>query len=221
MTMSTKMTPRTLEGMTASAAIWTGIVAATIQAKRVSPRERWKPTRTFASAKSVIDDRERDEQAAAVSEVLAEARVHEPAAGQRVEDGQERAEPRRDEQRAPEDVRRVLAARLPRSRPREEHRQDRRGQEEGDAREGRRGRVLARLVAREARVDDEEIDVREHRDPEQADENRPEVAEEPGELAERRGAHVPRSTARGAARARLRSSRTPPATAASTAPPSS
>ena len=131
--------------------------------------------------------REQDEEVAAVRELGAEARAHEPATGHPVEQGQERAERCRHEERPSENVLRVLSARLTGGRHREEHRQDRRGEEERDAREGRRRCVLAGDVRREAGLDDEEIDGREHRDADEADEDGPEVAEERSEL---RGGHA-------------------------------
>ena len=71
----------------------------------------------------------------------AERHRDEPDARGGVDEREQAAERGGGEQRAAEDVLGLLSARLPRRGAREENGEDRRRQEEADAREGRRGRV--------------------------------------------------------------------------------
>src|SRR6266566_9138856 len=126
--------------------------------------------------------------AASLGEALAKCRRDEPWTRGRVEEHEQPTERRSGEQRTSEDVLRLLAARLTRGSARKQNREDSRGQKEADAREGGGSGVCAGLVSREARLDDEYVDVGEEGDAYEADGNRAQVAQERHELLARQRA---------------------------------
>jgi hypothetical protein len=98
--------------------------------------------------------RERRQYLAALGKLGAERHRDEPDAGRRVGQREQAAEAGRREERASEDVLRLLSPGLPRGGARKENREDRAWEEEADARERRRRAVTASFVAGEARFHD-------------------------------------------------------------------
>ena len=130
----------------------------------------------------------RRQHRAAFGEVRSERGRDETDAGGRIEERERSAERRRGEQRPAEDVLRLLASRLARSGSREQNGEDRRREEEADAGKRRRGSVRAGIVAGQTRLHDEDVDVGQEGDSDDADEDRPEIAQE---RAERRSCAFP------------------------------
>ena len=129
-------------------------------------------------------DGEGHENLASLRELGAEARMHEPTTRHRVEQREQGSERRSDEQRASEDVGGVLTARLTCGRSREQDGENRHGEEERQAGERRGGGVFPGVLG-EPGPHHEDVDVREHRDADQADDDRPQIAQKRGELRAR------------------------------------
>ena len=141
-------TPSSPEGIVASATTCTTTAAATIHAYRVSPAREVVADEHVCEREEPHGERERREHVSALRVVRPVRQRDQPRAGRRVDEREQAAESGGREQRTAEDVLRFLAARLPGSRARKEHGQDRCGEEEADARERRRGRIGAGVVRR-------------------------------------------------------------------------
>ena len=182
-------TPRRLDGMSERAATWTTTPAGDdpripcLSAGEVvadeDVRDREEPDR----------ERERGEHRSAFGEIRPEGRDHEPNTRGGVEECEAAAEDSGGEQRPAENVFRLFAPRLTRRRAREQNGEDRRRQEEADARKRRRSCVRACLVG-EARLDDQEVDMREECDADQSDRDRSEVADKRPQVGSRGGSRL-------------------------------
>jgi hypothetical protein len=122
--------------------------------------------------------RERCEHLPAGGELWAEASDDQADTGRGIEEREPAAKDDGGDERASEDVVRLLAPRLTCRGAREEDREDRRGEEEPDPREGGRCRVRTSVLRGKACLDDEQVDVRQERNPDEADCDGPQVADE-------------------------------------------